>query len=122
MSDFFNSYLVIGLVALVPLVLAGATLTLGRLVRPPGGSAERSVTYESGSDPTEGNWSQTHVRYYLFAILFVVFDVEVIFILPWALQVEALGHFGLIEMMAFVAILALGLAYAWRKKVFDWDS
>ena len=65
-------------------------------------------------------WSQSQVRYYIFALLFVMFDVEAVFIFPWAVQLEALGVFGLVEMIVFIVILALGLVYAWRKGVLRW--
>ncbi len=65
-------------------------------------------------------WSQTQVRYYIFAVLFVMFDVEAVFIFPWAAQLEVYSTFGLVEMAVFIVILALGLAYAWRKKVLQW--
>jgi NADH-quinone oxidoreductase subunit A len=65
-------------------------------------------------------WSQSNVRYYVFAVLFVLFDVEAVFIFPWALRLEAYGTFGLVEMLVFIAILVLGLVYAWRKKVLQW--
>jgi len=121
MSDFLHSYLVVGLVALVPIAMAWGTLWLGRFIRPTDANENKLRTYESGAEPAGGGWSQSHVRYYLYALLFVVFDVEVAFIIPWAVQVEALGTFGLVEMLVFVAILALGLAYAWRKDVFKWQ-
>ena len=108
MSSFLNAYIVVGLVALVPIALAVVTLTLGRFIRPANPTPEKLTTYESGSEPVAGNWSQTHVRYYLYALLFVVFDVEAVFIIPWAVQVEGLGMFGFVEMVAFVAILPSG--------------
>jgi NADH:ubiquinone oxidoreductase subunit 3 (subunit A) len=95
---------------------------MGRFVRPSKATPEKRATYESGSEPVDGNWSQTRIRYYLFALLFVVFDVETVFIVPWAVQVDAFGTYGLVEMAVFIAVLALGLAYAWRKGVFEWDS
>jgi NADH-quinone oxidoreductase subunit A len=101
--------------------MAFGTLALGRLIRPSRPNDNKAQAYESGAEPTAGSWSQSHVRYYLYALLFVVFDVEVAFIVPWAVQVEALGGFGLVEMLIFVAILALGLVYAWRKDVFTWQ-
>jgi len=61
-----------------------------------------------------------NVRYYVYALLFVIFDVETVFIFPWAVNVDALGWFGLVEMTAFVAILLLGLAYVWRKGLLKW--
>lgn len=102
--------------------MAGGTLLVGRLVRPSRPQPQKSMPYESGADPVGDGWSQSHVRYYLYALLFLVFDIEVAFIAPWAVQVEEFGGFGLIEMLVFVAILALGLLYAWRKRVLSWDS
>jgi NADH-quinone oxidoreductase subunit A len=120
-SDFLHSYLVVGLVALVPIGMACGTLFLGRFIRPNRPNDNKLQAYESGAEPTGTRWSQSHVRYYLYALLFVVFDVEVAFIIPWAVQVELLGVFGLVEMLIFVGILALGLAYAWRKDVLKWQ-
>jgi NADH-quinone oxidoreductase subunit A len=71
-------------------------------------------------DPVGSGWSQSQIRYYIFALLFVMFDVEAVFIFPWAVGLEQFGKFGLVEMIVFIAILALGLAYAWRKKVLRW--
>ena len=65
-------------------------------------------------------WSQSQIRYYIFALLFVMFDVEAVFIFPWAVRLEAFGVFGLVEMIIFIFILALGLLYAWRKGVLRW--
>ena len=121
MSGFLHSYFVVALVVLVPLLMAFGTLAGGRLIRPSRPSREKLSPYESGAEPAGGGWSQSHARYYLYALLFVVFDVEVAFIIPWAVQVESFGLFGLVEMLIFVGILALGLAYAWRKKVFEWQ-
>ncbi len=78
------------------------------------------VTYESGVDPVGTGWSQTQIRYYIFALLFVIFDVEAVFIFPWATRLEVYGGFGLVEMGVFVFILLLGLVYAWRKGVLRW--
>lgn len=122
MSTFLTSYLIVALAGVLAVVLAGGTLLLGRLVRPSRPRSEKLIPYESGADPSTGGWSQTYIRYYLYALLFVVFDVEIAFIVPWAIQVESFGIFGLFEMLLFVAILALGLAYAWRKGVLRWDS
>ena len=65
-------------------------------------------------------WTQAEIRYYIFALLFVMFDVEAVFIFPWATRLEAYGTFGVVEMSVFIAVLALGLLYAWRKKVLRW--
>ena len=65
-------------------------------------------------------WSQSQIRYYVFALLFVMFDVEAVFIFPWATQLEGYGGFGLVEMVVFIVVLLLGLVYAWRKGVLRW--
>ena len=122
MSDFLHSYLTVGLVCVLGLAVPVLGLTASRLIRANRPTVEKAMTYESGAEPSTGGWSQTHVRYYLYALLFVIFDVEVAFVIPWAVDVEGFGAYGLVEMFVFVAILALGLAYAWRKGVFRWDS
>lgn len=122
MRDFLRSYMTVGLVGLIGAVLAGAGLTASRFIRPRRPTEQKLETYESGVDPQQSDWTQSHVRYYLYALLFVVFDVEVAFIVPWAVQVESFGVFGLVEMIVFVGILALGLGYAWRKGALRWDS
>ena len=97
------------------IAMVGAMLGVGSLLRPTRPQPEKYVTYESGVDPVGSMWSQSEIRYYIFALLFVVFDVEAVFIFPWATRLEAYGTFGLVEMGIFIAILALGLLYAWRK-------
>jgi NADH-quinone oxidoreductase subunit A len=119
-SGFLRSYLSVAIFAGFGAVLVGTILGLSQLLQPHRPSREKLTTYESGVDPTEDNWSQSQIRYYVFALLFVMFDVEAVFIFPWAVRVDALATFGLIEMIVFIAILALGLAYAWRKGVLRW--
>jgi NADH-quinone oxidoreductase subunit A len=99
--------------------MVGAMLGVGRLLRPTRPQEQKYITYESGVDPL-GGWGQAHIRYYLYALLFVMFDVEAVFIFPWAVRLESLSTYGLIEMIIFIVILALGLLYAWRKGVLRW--
>jgi NADH-quinone oxidoreductase subunit A len=120
-SDFVREYLTVALMGLLALVLIGTLLgVIGRIVRPDRPQEQKYLTYESGVDPVGAGWAQTQVRYYIFAVLFVMFDVEAVFVFPWATQLELYSTFGLIEMAVFIVILALGLAYAWRKKVLQW--
>lgn len=102
------------------IAMVGAMLGVGSLLRPTRPQPEKYVTYESGVDPVGSMWSQSEIRYYIFALLFVVFDVEAVFIFPWATRLEAYGVFGLVEMGIFIVVLALGLLYAWRKGVLRW--
>jgi NADH-quinone oxidoreductase subunit A len=120
LSDFLRSYLTVGIFASLGFLLVGLLLGIAWLIRPDRDQAQKYIAYESGVDPVGQMWSQSQVRYYIFALLFVMFDVEAVFIFPWATQVEAYGVFGLIEMFVFIGILVLGLVYAWRKGVLQW--
>jgi NADH-quinone oxidoreductase subunit A len=119
-SGFLRDYLTVVWFGAIALLLAGLLLGVSALVRPNKPSVAKSTAYESGVDPVGDGWSQSQVRYYIFALLFVVFDVEAVFIFPWATQLERYGAFGLVEMGIFVFVLLLGLVYAWRKGVLRW--
>ncbi|MEY2474510.1 MAG: NADH-quinone oxidoreductase subunit [Actinomycetota bacterium] len=120
MSDYLGSFLVVAIVGALAVGVVGGMLGLGSLLRPTRPQPQKYLTYESGVNPVGDGWSQSQIRYYIFALLFVMFDVEAVFIFPWAVRLEALGTFGLVEMLVFIAILALGLVYAWRKGVLRW--
>jgi NADH-quinone oxidoreductase subunit A len=119
-SGFLRSYLTVVIFAGAAGLLVGTFLGVSRLIQPHRPSREKLINYESGVDPVGDGWSQSQIRYYVFALLFVMFDVEAVFIFPWAVRVDALGTFGLVEMVVFIVILALGLVYAWRKGVLRW--
>ena len=118
-TEYYRSYLAVALFIGAALAMAGGMLGVGRLIRPNRPQPEKYITYEAGSDPI-GGWGQSNIRYYVYALLFVMFDVEAVFIFPWAVRLEFLGWFAVVEMTAFVLILALGLVYAWRKGVLRW--
>jgi NADH-quinone oxidoreductase subunit A len=118
-TEFYRQYLAVGVFVLAALGMVGAMLGISRLLRPKLPEDEKYLTYESGSDPSP-LMGQANVRYYIFALLFVVFDVEAVFIFPWAIGADSLAWFGLIEMTIFVAVLLLGLAYVWRKGLLKW--
>ena len=120
MSDFLRSYLTVAIFGAAAIALVAVSLGAGSLLRPTRPQAGKYLTYESGVDPVGTEWSQSQIRYYFFALLFVMFDVEAVFIFPWATRLEAYGWFGAIEMIVFIIVLALGLLYAWRKKVLQW--
>ena len=120
MSDFLRSYLTVGIFGIVGVALVGAFLGLGALLRPSNPTTAKLENYESGVDLGGRRMTQTNIRYYVFALLFVLFDVEAVFIFPWASRLEAYEIFGLIEMAIFIYILLLGLLYAWRKGMLRW--
>jgi len=119
-SDFVRQYLTVVIFAGVGIGLGAGLLAIGKIFRPSRPQEQKYLVYESGVDPVGTGWSQSQIRYYIYALLFVMFDVEAVFMFPWATQLETYGVFGLVEMLIFVAILALGLVYAWRKKVLRW--
>ena len=120
MSEFLRNWLTVAVIGGVGVLLASVFLGLGSLVRPSRDTPQKRMNYESGVDPQGDMWSQTNIRYYVFALMFVLFDVEAVFIFPWAARLESYGMFGLVEMAIFIAILALGLFYAWRKRLLRW--
>ena len=120
MSSFLRSFLTVVWFGLAAVLIASFLLLIASVLRPVKPTREKQLTYESGVDPVGEGWSQSQVRYYIFALLFVIFDVEAVFILPWATQLERYAGFGLIEMGIFVFVLLLGLVYAWRKGVLRW--
>lgn len=122
MSDYFWQYGTLGALALLSLGFVAIAFTANRIVRPSRPRPEKMTTYECGVDPVGDGWSQTQIRYYVFAFLFVIFDVEAVFLFPFAVVFETFPNPGLIlgEMIVFVLILAVGLLYAWKRRVLDW--
>jgi len=118
--SYQNSYLFIFVFLVIGLMLPVVALFIGRLLRPDKPNVIKASTYESGIEPLQDSRVQFNVRYYLFGLLFVIFDVETVFLYPWAVAYEKLGIFSLIEMLIFVFMLGIGLAYAWKKKVLKW--
>src|SRR5256885_15542548 len=105
-----------GIAGMVVAVLLGA----GALLRPLRPSPVKAEAFECGNPSSGSAWGRFTVKFYLTAILFIVFDVEVVFLYPWAVVFRPLGMFGFIEMAAFVLVLALGFVYVWRKGALEW--
>jgi len=113
-----ESFLLVAFVTAIVLVVAA--LVLAKLVAPHSSNPQKGEPYECGI-PTRGNsWLPFKVGYYLFAILFLMFDVETVFLFPWAVVMRDLGTTGLVTVTFFIVILALGLAYAWKKGALEW--
>ena len=107
-------------VILTAIALVAIALGIARAISPRSFNPQKGEAYECGI-PTRGkSWMQFKVGYYLFAILFLMFDVETVFLFPWAVVVQDLGVYGLISVLFFLLILVLGLAYAWKKGALEW--
>jgi len=115
-----QSYSFIGLMAIVAISFPVVALAIAWLVRPKRPTPLKQSTYECGLETIGETWVQFRVQYYIYALLFVVFDIETVFLYPWAVAYKQLGLFALAEMFIFIGILVLGLAYAWRKGVLQW--
>ena len=105
---------------LVGIGLVLFTFLFARLIRPHRPDPVKNDTYECGIPAVGEGWVQFNNRFYIFGLIFVIFDVEAIFLFPWAVAYKALGLFALIEMIIFIAILLVGLLYAWKKGVLKW--
>ncbi len=125
LDDYFRQYGLIAIFAVVAFIVPASMLLVSWLaskvrIRPHQPSEVKSDIYECGMQTIGGKWGQFNFRYYMYALLFVIFDVEVIFIYPWAVRFNQLPLFALIEMMVFILILVVGWVYAWRKQDLEW--
>lgn len=126
LNQYYGDYLTVAVFIIVGAVLVGAAVGTSKLIAPKAPGGLKDVAYESGIEPIGTGWNQSHIRYYIFALLFLIFDVEAVFIFPWAAQLEYFDSIGrgtvaLVEMFIFVAILLIGLIYAIRKGVLKWE-
>lgn len=121
-----NSYGLIALFAIVAIIFPFVPLLLSWLLRPKKPNRSKKMTYESGLEfedfPEEAQrvWVQFRIQYYIYALIFVVFDIEVVFLYPWAVAYNSLGLYALVEMVVFLGILVMALAYAWRNGLLEW--
>jgi NADH-quinone oxidoreductase subunit A len=119
-ETYYQSYGVVLAVLIAGVTLVAVAFGAAYLLAPRRPLPEKLTTYECGIDPVGEGWAQTQVRYYIFGFLFVIFDVESVFLFPWARVFEGLGYAAVVEMGIFIGVLALGLLYAWRKGVLRW--
>ena len=120
-DQLIRDYLPIAIMLGVSVVLAILVVALGHLLGPRRPPDVKYMPYESGMVPVGPAIRRIPVRFYLVAVLFILFDIEVIFFLPWAVSLKRLGMFGLIEMFVFVAFLLVGYAYVWKRGALDWE-
>jgi NADH-quinone oxidoreductase subunit A len=115
-----QNYVPIFIIFLVAAAIPVVTLAVARLLRPAKPEKEKLMPYECGVTPEDNARGRYTIRFYVIAILFVVFDVETIFLFPWAVQYKALGLFGLVEMLVFLGILIVGYVWIWKKGALEW--
>jgi NADH:ubiquinone oxidoreductase subunit 3 (subunit A) len=115
-----TAYLYAGILFAAGFVFVILATTVANLIAPHNRTKEKLTTYESGERPIGSAWVQYPLGFYIFALLFVVFDVDIVFIISWAIIFKQLSFFGFFEILFFILVLALGLVYAWRKGVTRW--
>lgn len=123
LGEYYTQYITVFAMIVAGVALVAVAFTLNRLVRPDKKYGAKLSTYECGLDPVGTGWSQTHIRYYLFAFMFVVFDVETLFIFPWATALGSAGdasRFMLAVMLVFLFFVTITLPYEWKKGVLKW--
>jgi NADH-quinone oxidoreductase subunit A len=116
-----QEYLPILVLLVLATLLAGLVILIGHTFGPRRPTLRKSQPYESGMRPIGPGTRRMPVRFYLVAVLFILFDIEVVFFLPWAVVFNNLGLFGLLEMLVFIVILLVGYLYAWKKGAFEWE-
>src|SRR3954463_13952493 len=119
-ETFYQQYATLIGVIVAGIGLVAVALVTARALSPNRPVPAKLTTYECGMDPVGEGWSQTQIRYYIYAFLFVIFDVESVFLFPWAKVFESIGYAAVVEMAIFIGILGAGLLYAWRKGVLTW--
>ena len=120
MTSYFQAYGTFAALLVLSIAFVAVAFGANRVLRPNRPTPGKLTTYESGMDPVGTTWSQTQIRYYVFAFLFVIFDVESVFLFPWALVFDRIGVAAFWEMVVFVGVLAVGLLYAFKKGVLRW--
>ena len=116
-----GNYLPILLFMCITLVMGSVFLILGKLLGPSRPDPEKNSPYECGFEAFEDSRMKFDVRYYLVAILFIIFDLEIAFLFPWAVVLDEIGAFGLVAMALFLAVLVVGFVYEWKKGALEWE-
>ena len=120
MADYYAAYLPLLTILVIGPALVIAMFVSNALLSPSNPTPEKLLTYECGVDPVGEGWAQSHVRYYVYAYLYVIFAVDAVFLFPWATVFAGLGWVSVAEMGVFIGFIAVGLVYAWRKGVLTW--
>ena len=115
-----NAYIDVAIFLLTGILFVAVSLGLSALLRPRNPYPQKLDIYECGQTPFGEAQTRFNIRYYIFALVFVIFDVETVFLYPWGVVFQQLGWFALVEMLIFLLILVVGLVYAWKKRVLQW--
>ena len=121
LSDFLKDYLPIMLFLIIAIVLSCAFVLVNFVISPKNPDPEKLSAYECGFEPFEDSRMEFDVRFYLVAILFIIFDLEIAFLFPWAISLGNIGSLGFFSMMIFLFILTVGFIYEWKKGALDWE-
>ncbi len=121
-EQYIVNYFTLGLFFIFSIIFVPLIVFITKFLAPNNPTEEKLLTYECGVPARAGIFAHFYVRYYIFAFLFVIFDVEAVFLFPWAVNFRALGVAGLVSVFIFIIILILGLAYAWKKGILKWVS
>lgn len=116
-----TDYIPLVILTILSIGLAGLVVAMGHMFGPRRPTQRKSVPYESGMRPIGPGTRRMPIHFYLIAVLFILFDIEVVFFLPWAVVFRKLGLFGLVEMFIFIVILLVGYFYAWKKGALEWE-
>lgn len=116
-----GNYLPILVFLMITTVMGTAFIVLGKLLGPSRPDAEKNSPYECGFEAFEDSRMKFDVRYYLVAILFIIFDLEIAFLFPWAIVLDKIGTFGLLAMAVFLGVLVIGFIYEWKKGALEWE-
>ena len=116
-----SEYTPIGVLFLIAGALALVVVGLGHFLGPKNDNAWKRTTWECGSEPIGPVYNRFGIKYYVIAILFIIFDLEVVFMVPWAVLFKDMGWAGFVEMMVFVGVLVIGLTWVWRKGALEWQ-
>tara|TARA_B100000575_G_C22687071_1_gene417081 strand:- start:178 stop:546 length:369 start_codon:yes stop_codon:yes gene_type:complete len=119
--DFLNNYLTIIIFLAIALLLSLGFLILNYAFSPKNPDPEKLSAYECGFEPFNDSRMEFDIRFYLVAILFIIFDLEIAFLFPWAITLGDIGYFGFFSMMLFLFILTIGFIYEWKKGALDWE-
>jgi NADH-quinone oxidoreductase subunit A len=119
-SSFLTAYAAVLAFLVVAIAFLAVNLLAWKVIRPSRFSEEKLTTYECGENPVGSAWIQFNIRFYVFALIFIIFDVEAVFLLPWAVVFRELGVLAYLEGLVFIAILVVALAYVWSKGDLEW--